>query len=178
MFPNSSIVVGREVLSRWSTLSDRTMYAGKASSSARRFLNSRRASKRASFSVLGSPKGSSLSGAGVLRFLPRLVSFASSRRITTNRAVALPKGHHFLQKLFSDDCCHCRQSQSSRVAAFVISNHASREREFHVLLRMFSVVDSLYPQLRRTYSPLKCQPKHLCRFVARCGQWRLGLFVQ
>lgn len=65
--------------------------AGMASSSARRFLNLRNASKRASFSVLGSPKGSSWAGTVALRFLPRLVSFVSSRRITTNRAVALPK---------------------------------------------------------------------------------------
>ena len=67
------------------------MYAGKASSSARRFLSARKVSKRASFSVLGSPRGSSCTGAGILRFLPRLASLASSLRMTTNWAVALPK---------------------------------------------------------------------------------------
>lgn len=139
MFPNSSIVVGREVLSKWSTLSDRTIYAGRASSSASRFLSSRKASKRSSFSVLGSPSGSSLERTGSLRFLPRLVSLASSRRITTSRAVALPKRTSLPAGLSSGDCSHCRLSQSSRVATSVTNNRASRGRVLPVRQQMFQL---------------------------------------
>ena len=57
--PNASMVVGREILSRCNTLSDRTIYAGRPSWSAICFRNPRSASNKSSFSPPGIPKGSS-----------------------------------------------------------------------------------------------------------------------
>ena len=135
-------------------------YRQAKASSARRFLNLRNA-QRGLRSLCWEVPRVALCGDGSLRF--RHVWFVvSSRRIITNRAVALPKrtslpaGSYFQMIIFV-----VGNLEVSEVAAFVINNHASRGRNitsggkgFQLLIAFAYDLGDMFPLRISTKTPV------------------------